>query len=218
MALLLRALLVGAVTLLACEQHSSSPTPDPRIAPTTEPTAGASALPGEDQGAVAEAASQATRGESGPSGTSTTSAAASARAPAPVASARASASAAEQAPVLGATKTEPEYSVWLEAGRAVAGKAATARAVLVAKGEWKCNESYPFKLKLDAAPEGVSYPSPMATGAAVTKERATLGVPFTAATVGAKTIGGTFHFSICNAEKCLMKKQKLSVTVTVAES
>jgi hypothetical protein len=135
----------------------------------------------------------------------TTGAAASVPAPEPV--------------VTGAKTSEPEYSVWLQGpAHATAGKPSSLQAVLVANGEWKCNENYPIKMKLGAPPAGVSFPSPIATGASVTKKRASLAVPFVPSSIGTKTIQGTFHFSVCNASSCVMKKKALRIDVKVDES
>ena len=118
--------------------------------------------------------------------------------------------------VVGKQVVESNYAAWLQStGRYVVGKPGSVQAVLTAKGEYKCNENYPYKVKLAAAPEGVSYPDTTARGVSKGKERTTVTVPFTASSAGDKTISGTFFFSVCNESTCKIDKRPVSVTVTV---
>jgi len=118
--------------------------------------------------------------------------------------------------VVGKQVVESSYAAWLQStGRYVVGKPGSVQAVLTAKGEYKCNENYPYKVKLAAAPDGVTYPDTTARGVAKGKERTTVTVPFTASSAGDKTISGTFFFSVCNESTCKIDKRQLSVTVTV---
>ena len=119
----------------------------------------------------------------------------------------------------GDEKSEPQYSAWLQsAGKYAVGKPGVVTAVLVAKGEWKCNDNYPYKVKLNAPPAGVSFASNIARGASVSKARTTVSVPFTPSEAGTKTISGKFFFSVCNESTCKIQKAPLSVTVNVGES
>ena len=43
-------------------------------------------------------------------------------------------------------------------------------------------------------------------------------MPFTPSSAGDKTISGTFYFSVCDDASCQIKKQPMSVTVTVHEN
>jgi len=125
---------------------------------------------------------------------------------------------AEEPPgkVVGEKKAESSYAAWLQsAGKYTVGKSSTVQAVLIAKGEFKCNENYPFKFKLNAPPSGVSYPSKIARNISIGKKRSVLSIPFTASEAGQKTISGTFYFSVCNPQSCHIKKQPMSVAVTV---
>jgi hypothetical protein len=42
-----------------------------------------------------------------------------------------------------------------------------------------------------------------------------MNVPFTPSEAGERTISGTFKFSVCTEEQCLIKKQELALAVTV---
>ncbi len=116
----------------------------------------------------------------------------------------------------GAEAASDTYGAWLQAGsKFTAGEPAAVTAVLAARGGFKCNDKYPYKFTLDPAPSGVSYPSTVVSGMAVSDKRSTMSIPFTPTEKGAKTISGTLAFSVCDADKCLIEKQKLSVTVNV---
>ncbi|MBW2534600.1 MAG: hypothetical protein JRI55_24115, partial [Deltaproteobacteria bacterium] len=120
-------------------------------------------------------------------------------------------------PVQGEPKTTAAYAAWLQsAGSYTVGKAAAVSAVVVAKGDFKCNEKYPFKFKLNAPPAGVNYPQATVRGISYGKQRSVLTIPFTPTQPGKATISGTFYVSVCNASTCKMGKQPLSVTVDVA--
>jgi hypothetical protein len=93
------------------------------------------------------------------------------------------------------------------------GASSAAAVVLSAKDPYKCNDKYPYKLVLDPPSAGVSYPQQTVRGMAVGEKRSTMSVPFSVAQPGSATIAGTLHFSICTADKCLIEKQKVSVTV-----
>ena len=108
------------------------------------------------------------------------------------------------------------YAAWLQAGgEYVVGKPAAVTAVVVAKGEYKCNDNYPYKFKVGAVPAGVSFASMTARGTAKGKRRTAVSVPFTASTPGPKKISGTFYFSVCNESTCVVDKRPMSVTVNV---
>ena len=137
--------------------------------------------------------------------------------------ASASASAAPEEEPAGKTfgkkQVESMYAAWLQsAGRYTVGKASSVQAVVVAKGEYKCNDNYPYKFKLNAAPAGVSFPSNISRSVSKGKARSVVSVPFTPTSAGQKTISGTFYFSVCNDSTCKIAKKPLSVTVTVHDS
>ncbi len=93
-----------------------------------------------------------------------------------------------------------------------AGETSSAVVVLTAKAPYHCNDKYPYKLVLAPA-AGVSFPQPTVRGMSVAEKQSTMSVPFSIAQAGDGTIAGDFHFSICTAEKCLVEKRRLSVTV-----
>jgi len=214
-----------AVAIAACDDKHAAPTPDkpPKAQPSQKATT-ASAKP-DASGEQAKAEPSASAKAEGSAVASAASASASAtkdagKAPKSAGSAKAAASGdkngGEAPKVTGDKKTESSYAAWLQAaGKYSVGKAGSVQAVLVAKGEFKCNENYPYKFKLGAPPSGVSYPSPIARNISKGKKRSTLTIPFTASEAGKKTISGKFYFSVCDAQSCVIKKQPMSVTVTV---
>jgi hypothetical protein len=114
---------------------------------------------------------------------------------------------------------DPTYAVSLEGKEPyTVGKEATLEAVLEARAPYKCNAEYPYKFKLDAAPEGVAFPKDVAKDIEKGEKRSVLRIPFSATSAGKKTIGGTFYFSVCNAEHCKIDKLPMSITVNVQPS
>jgi hypothetical protein len=99
-------------------------------------------------------------------------------------------------------------------GDVVAGKPATAEILLSAKGEYHCNDKYPYKWKAADSP-GVKYPSATVGKDAVALEekRAVMKVDFVPEGPGEKTVKGQFSFSVCSAERCLIEKRDLSLAV-----
>lgn len=123
---------------------------------------------------------------------------------------------AEPEPTVGEKKTEGSYAAWLQSsGKYGVDKPGSVVAVVTAQGEYHCNEKYPYKFKLNSPPAGVSYGADTVRGASISQKRASLSIPFTASSAGAKTISGTFYFSVCNEDTCQIKKQPMSVTVNV---
>jgi hypothetical protein len=122
----------------------------------------------------------------------------------------------EPEPTTGDKATEGSYSAWLQtSGKYKVGQAGAVVAVLNAQGEYHCNESYPYKFKLNSPPEGIAYAGDTARGASITPKSTTLRIPFTPSSAGSKTISGTFFFSVCNETTCQIKKQAMSVTINV---
>jgi hypothetical protein len=122
----------------------------------------------------------------------------------------------EPEPTTGDKAVEGSYSAWLQSsGKYKVGQSGAVVAVLNAQGEYHCNETYPYKFKLNSAPEGVAYAGDTAKGASVSAKSTTLRIPFTPSSAGSKTISGIFYFSVCNESTCQIKKQAMSVTVNV---
>jgi hypothetical protein len=129
---------------------------------------------------------------------------ASAAVPAPAAS-------VETAPVAG-----DSFSVWMQSAKSYdAGKPGAVTAVLSAKDPYHCNEKYPYKFTLDPAPAGVTYPQPVVRGMRVGAKRSDMSIPFVASQPGKANISGELAFSVCTAEKCLIEKRRMSVSVNV---
>lgn len=99
---------------------------------------------------------------------------------------------------------------------AKAGEAAEAIVTLQAKPPYKVNEEYPIKLKLGSS-AGLTFPTPVVgkDKATVEVQKAVMKVPFTASAAGEHTLGGTFSFSVCTDERCLIEKRELAVQIAV---
>lgn len=121
---------------------------------------------------------------------------------------------------------EPEFdlSVSAPAGGLKAGQAGAVEVVLTAKAPFHVNDKYPIKLKLKETP-GVKYENMVVGKDAVKLKRpaatpngdpiaATLPVSFTPE-AGKRTLAGSFAFSVCTADKCLMEKRDLALDVNV---
>ncbi len=117
--------------------------------------------------------------------------------------------------VRGSSASGDGFAVSIQAQSPVrSGEGSTATVVLSCKAPFKCNQKYPYKMALDA-PAGVSYASQTIRSANVGEKSTTLGVPFTAAGKGKATVGGTFSFSVCTDDKCLIEKRPLAVSIDV---
>src|SRR5262249_34833013 len=102
--------------------------------------------------------------------------------------------------VMSAKTTEPTFNLWMQsAGKYKAGQQSSVQVVLVAKGDYHCNDKYPYKFKLGAPPAGVSYPQPVvrAEGMSVTPARSIMSIPILPSAPGDAKVGGTFSFSVC---------------------
>ena len=123
---------------------------------------------------------------------------------------------AEPEPTKGEKKSAGSYAAWLQSsGKYKVDKPGAVVAVVNAQGEFKCNDKYPYKFRVSGSPAGVSFGATTVRGASIGKKSTSLRIPFTPTSAGAKTISGTFYFSVCNAETCQIKKQPMSVTVNV---
>lgn len=115
---------------------------------------------------------------------------------------------------------EQTFNLWMQsAGKYKVGQPGSVEVVLVAKGDYKCNDKYPFKFKLGAPPAGISYPQAVipAGGMSIGKSRSSMRVPFTPSAVGDARISGKFSFSVCSDEKCVVESRELAVNVKVVE-
>ncbi len=122
----------------------------------------------------------------------------------------------EPEPTKGEKKTGGSYAAWLQtSGKYVVDRPGAVVAVVTALGEFKCNDQYPYKFKVGSVPNGVSFGATTVRGASIGKKTTSLRIPFTPTSKGAKTISGTFYFSVCNEETCHIKKQPMSVSINV---
>ncbi len=101
-------------------------------------------------------------------------------------------------------------------GSYTAGQPGQVEVVLSAKGAFKCNDKYPYKLALEESP-GVKYPSRVLRQDAMTlkDKEAVLPVDLVPETSGAKTIAGRFSFSVCTDDRCLVERRDLTVGIDV---
>jgi hypothetical protein len=170
--------------------------------------AAANAKQAEGQGAAAKEAAPA----ADPS-------AAAAAPAAPAETAAAAAPADTAAPTVVSTKVgDANFSVWMQsAGKHKAGQQGVVEVVLVPKNGFKCNDNYPYKIKLSDPPAGVSYPQPVVRkeSMSVSPGRSVMRVPFVASAPGDARIGGKFSFSVCTSDQCLIDSRDVSITVKV---
>ncbi|MBI4956186.1 MAG: hypothetical protein HY908_29475 [Myxococcales bacterium] len=225
--------LLTSLASAACGDSPGKPTPDTgtrgassrasatsTTASTTSATS-ASASASATGSASASATGSASAAPSGGPASSASGSASAAASSSPTTSALASASAAptasvEAPPVVGAEKGGGEYGAWLQAaGSYKAGETGAVTVVLVAKGDYHCNEKYPYKLKLDPPAAGLSYPAPIARGMSIGAKRSTMSVAFTPSQPGSYTISGTFYFSVCTDASCKIDQVPLAVAVKV---
>ena len=121
-------------------------------------------------------------------------------------------------PVVSPAVGEASYSVWMQSsGRYKAGEQGFVEVVLVPKGDFHCNDQYPYKVKLGAPADGVTYPTPVVRGegVSVSQRRTVLRVPFVAQSAGDARVAGKFYFSVCTSQQCVMDSRDLAVSVKV---
>lgn len=121
-------------------------------------------------------------------------------------------------PVTSPKVGEQSFSLWMQSsGRYKAGQQGFVEVVLVPKGDFHCNQEYPYKMKLGAPPEGVTYPTPIVRteGVSVSASRAVMRVPFVPQNAGDAKVAGKFYFSVCTSEQCVIDNRDVAVTVKV---
>jgi DsbC/DsbD-like thiol-disulfide interchange protein len=96
-----------------------------------------------------------------------------------------------------------------------AGQPGSVTAVVNALGEYHVNPEYPYKVKLGAAPAGVTFPEDTVRDVSRSEKRATMTIPFTPSQAGSATISGTISLSVCSKDQCVIEKAPVSVTVKV---
>jgi hypothetical protein len=111
--------------------------------------------------------------------------------------------------------SEQTFALTLKpAGEVEQGKLASAEIVLEAKAPYHANDKYPYKLKL-AESDGLSFPEQVVTKdkAKVEHMRVSMPVAFTAKVAGKHELKGTFQFSVCSEDKCLIEKRNLALEI-----
>ncbi|MDI3291395.1 hypothetical protein [Polyangium sp. 15x6] len=124
-------------------------------------------------------------------------------------------------PVESSKVDEQSFSLWMQSsGGYEAGQQGFVEVVLVPKGDFHCNQEYPYKMKLDAPPEGVAYPTPIvrAEGVNVAASRAVMRIPFVPQNAGDARVAGKVYFSVCTSEQCVIDNRDLALTVKVEGS
>lgn len=96
----------------------------------------------------------------------------------------------------------------------VVGQSAEAVVNLTPQSPFKSNEKYPYRFSFGEV-AGVTTPASAVTGATVTPEKTTLRFAVTGKSVGRGSIAGTFSFSVCTAEKCLVERAPLVLSFEV---
>lgn len=121
-------------------------------------------------------------------------------------------------PVEGTKVGEPNFSVWMQASpKQKVGQPGSVQVVLVPKNGFKCNDAYPYKLKLNDPPAGVSYPNAIVRkeNMSVSPKQSVMNVPFTPTAAGDARISGKFFFSVCTADQCLIDSRDVAVNVKI---
>lgn len=232
--------LIGAMALVGCGQ-SSAPSggheaatatvtasaatadlPPPVASAKTEASAAAAPSAVAVASAAPTAATTSTTSTKGaivaPIATPTATATATVAVVAPTATAVATVEPKPIVEVMSPKVTEGSFNTWMQSsGRYTVGQQGNVQVVLVAKGEWHCNDKYPYKFKLGAASGGVSYPTPIvrAEGLRIAPERTVMTVPFVPSASGDARVSGTFSFSVCSAASCQIETRELALTVKV---
>ena len=233
--------LVGVIALVGCGQSSapsggheattaSAAVADlPTATATTKPEASAAAIPtapaivsatasASASASAATTASSATTPKGVPAPTVAVAPASAAPAAAPTPTVVATAEPKPIVEVMSPKVVEGSFNTWMQSsGRYTVGQQGNVQVVLVAKGDWHCNDKYPYKFKLGAASGGITYPTPIvrAEGLRIAPERTVMTVPFVPSASGDARVSGTFSFSVCSAASCQIETRELALTVKV---
>lgn len=121
-------------------------------------------------------------------------------------------------PVESPKQTGQAFSVWLQSsGKYTAGQQGAVEAVVMPKGEFHCNQEYPYKFVTSSLSSGVTFPKSTyrAEGLSISPTRTVMRIPFVPQSAGEARVGGTFHFSVCTDQQCVVEKRDVFVTVKV---
>lgn len=199
----------------AASTAAAAPAETAAAAAASNEAAGAQATPpGTPPSAKAAVAGSASAQAAAPSASA--SEAPTVASAAPTASATAAAAAEPALNVQGAQTQEAAFNVWMQSAKSYkVGQAASVEVVVVPKGSFHCNDQYPYKVKMGAAPAGVSFAQDTVRGASVSPARASIRVPFTPTAAGDARISGKFYFSVCNADQCVIDQRDVAATVKI---
>lgn len=95
------------------------------------------------------------------------------------------------------------------------GKPGVVRVVLNAAEPFHCNDKYPYRFTLEPT-AGLEFPADVVRDMQIGTQQSTMDVALVPKTAGAHTVSGELSFSVCTDDKCLIEKQKLSVSIDVA--
>ena len=117
--------------------------------------------------------------------------------------------------IQGTKRSGDGFATWLEGtGPFVVGKNSSLRAVLASKKPYKCNEEYPYKLKLQANPQ-LGLTESTIRGMKISGANAQLNIPVVPKTAGKTTLRGKLYFSVCTDDRCLIERQDISLALNV---
>lgn len=87
---------------------------------------------------------------------------------------------------------------------------------LEAKGEYKCNVDYPYKFNAHPL-AGVTFERAVTPKDAMTIDgnRCSMEVELTPNAAGDNTVEGTFAFSVCTDQRCVIERLELGLTIAV---
>lgn len=94
------------------------------------------------------------------------------------------------------------------------GAEAHVEVVLEPQAPFKCNEQYPYRFS-NVQGEGINLKTVDIRNADVNPQRTVLVVPVTPSRAGRANVSGTFAFSVCTDEKCLIEKRPLQLAFDV---
>ncbi len=101
------------------------------------------------------------------------------------------------------------------AGPFEVGKEAFVQVVLEPKAPFKCNAEYPYKFQLESS-DGLKAGAELMKRDAmeVAPERTQFKLAVNPTSAGEHTVTGTFSFSVCTDENCLVERKKLALQVS----
>lgn len=103
------------------------------------------------------------------------------------------------------------------ASEASAGQLSKGQLVLVAKPPFKCNQDYPYKLKLTANTLRPSKSEIAKPDVVVAVDQVVVPVEFVKDQAGDGEMTGLFAFSVCTSDKCLIERQALRMSASVTQ-